>query len=77
MSFPSLLDAIEQLPAFARVVNTLPAPAAALTVGGLAGSSDAVVVAALARRLTSRFFVVVSDAVPEAERWLADLGSLV
>lgn len=77
MSFPSLLDAIEQLPAFARVVNTLPAPAAALTVGGLAGSSDAVVVAALARRLTSRFFVVVSDAVPEAERWLADLTSLV
>jgi transcription-repair coupling factor (superfamily II helicase) len=77
VAFVSLLDALEQLPAFTRVANTLPVPAATLTIGGLAGSSDAVLVSALARRLTSRFFVVVTDAVPEAERWLADLTSLV
>jgi transcription-repair coupling factor (superfamily II helicase) len=36
-----------------------------------------VLVAALARRLPGRFVAVVCDGVPEAERWLADLESLV
>ncbi|HKG91186.1 MAG TPA: CarD family transcriptional regulator, partial [Gemmatimonadaceae bacterium] len=77
MALPPLLDAVERLGAFARLLNTLPRPGERRTVGGLAGSSDAALVAALARRLPGRFFAVVTDALPEAERWLADLESLI
>ena len=77
MALPTILDAVERLPTFARLLNTLPAPHESRTLGGLAGSSDAVLLAALARRLPQRFLVVATDGVPEAERWLADLGILV
>ena len=77
MALDALLDAIERLPAFTRVLNTLPAPGRQIVAGGLPGSADAAVVAALARRLTTRFFVVAADGVAEAERWLADLETLV
>ena len=77
MSLPSLLDAIERLPAFTRLVNTLPAPRRTLLAAGLPGSADAVIVAALARRLPTRFLVVVADGVPQAERLLADLHTLI
>jgi transcription-repair coupling factor (superfamily II helicase) len=76
VALPLLLDAVERLPAFTRLLNTLPAPGERRTVAGLPGSSAAVVVAALARRLPGRFFAVVSQGLPEAERWLADLQSL-
>ncbi|MBX6331720.1 MAG: hypothetical protein IRY91_07725, partial [Gemmatimonadaceae bacterium] len=77
MPLPQLLDALEALPAFARLVNTLPAPGERRTIGGLAGSSDATLCAALVRRLApARFFVVIAETVPDAERWLADLGAL-
>jgi transcription-repair coupling factor (superfamily II helicase) len=77
MAFDALLDAIERLPAFQRTLNTLPAPASRLTVGGLPGSADAALVAALVRRLPTRFFLVAADGLPEAERWLADLETLL
>ena len=77
MSLPSLLDAIERLPAFARTLNTLPAPRGELCAAGLPGSADATLVAALARRLPTRFLVVVADGVPLAERLLADLHTLM
>jgi transcription-repair coupling factor (superfamily II helicase) len=77
MALAPLLDAIERLPAFTRLLNTLPAPLERRTVGGLPGSADASVVAALTRRLANRFFVVATESVTEAERWLADLGTLV
>ena len=77
MSLPSLLDALERLPAFTRVFNTLPAPSRQLTVAGLPGSADAALVAGLARRLPTRFLVVVADGVPQAERLLADLHTLL
>ena len=77
MPLPALLDAVERLPAFHELLATLPAPGAHRRLAGLHGSSDAVLVAALVRRLPGRFFVIVTDAVPEAERWLADLDSLV
>ncbi|MEO7964991.1 MAG: hypothetical protein ABIT38_13895, partial [Gemmatimonadaceae bacterium] len=73
MALPTILDALERLGAFVRVANALPTAGTRVAVAGLAGSSDAVLVAALARRFTNRFFVVVTDAVPDAERWLADL----
>ncbi len=78
MALDSLLDAIEQLPAFARVLNSLPQPGDELTVGGLPGSSDAALCAGLARRLGARRFVtVITETLPDAERWLADLDALV
>ena len=77
MGLPRLLDAIEALPAFARVHQAIPGPGRSLRVGGLAGSADAVFVAALARALPQRLVVVITDQVGDAERWLADLQSLV
>ncbi|MEP6494857.1 MAG: transcription-repair coupling factor [bacterium] len=77
MALDALLDAVERLPAFNRILNTLPPPGRRLIAGGLPGSADAVVVAALARRLPTRFLVVAADGVAEAERWLADLETLV
>jgi transcription-repair coupling factor (superfamily II helicase) len=77
VSLPNILDAIERLPAFTRLVNTLPAPRAELLAAGLPGSADATLIAALARRLPTRFLVVVADGVPLAERLLADLHTLI
>ena len=77
MPLPLLLDSIEQLPAFARLLSGLPGPRARLRVAGLAGSSDAGAVAALARRAPERFIAVVTDTLPDAERWLADLRALL
>ncbi|HEX7019228.1 MAG TPA: transcription-repair coupling factor [Gemmatimonadaceae bacterium] len=77
MALTSLLDGLERLPVFTRVANTIPAPGGRLSIGGLPGSADATLVAALARRFPNRFFVVAADGVGEAERWLADLQTLV
>ena len=77
MALPTLIDAVVALPAFARTVNTLPDPGRRLTLGGLPGSSDAVVLAGLVRRLPTRFFVVVAEGVPQAERWMADLQAIL
>jgi transcription-repair coupling factor (superfamily II helicase) len=76
VSLPLLLDGIESLPAFARLLNLLPSSGGSVAVSGLSGSADAAVVAALSRRLTQRFVVVLTDTVPDAERWLADLNAL-
>src|SRR5581483_10985810 len=48
-----------------------------LVAGGLPGSADAVLLAALTRRLPTRFFVVAAEGVADAERWLADLETLL
>ncbi|HXC25380.1 MAG TPA: transcription-repair coupling factor [Gemmatimonadaceae bacterium] len=77
MALPTLLDEVELLPAFTRLANTVPAPRERRMVAGLHGSSDAAVIAALARRLERRFFVIVTEQVPDAERWLADLEMLL
>jgi len=77
VALPTLVEAISSLSAFARVLNTIPAPGRRLTIGGLAGSSDAVALAALVQRLQTRFFVVIAEGVPQAERWLADLQAIL
>src|SRR5689334_11551450 len=77
MALSPLLDAVERLPSFVRLLNTMPAPTERRTISGLPGSADASILAALARRLPTRFFVVATESVTEAERWLADLGTLV
>jgi len=77
MPLPQLLSIVESLGEFRQLLAEVPAPASRLGVGGLHGSSDAVVVATLAQDLPHRFFVVVNDDVASAERWLADLSTLV
>ncbi len=76
MSLPTLLEAIDGLPAFTRLVQTLPGPRARVTIGGLHGSSDAVLLSALVRRFPQRLFVLLAPTVPDAERWLADLDAI-
>jgi transcription-repair coupling factor (superfamily II helicase) len=76
MALPTIIDAVEALPAFTRLSNTIPGAGKRVTVGGLHGSSAAATVAALARRMERRFFVIVAENVGDAERWLADLESL-
>ncbi len=77
MALPRLLDVVSGLPAYHEVREQLPLAGGSLRIGGLAGSSDAVFVAALARELSHRAFVVVTDQLSDAERWLADLQTLV
>ena len=76
MSLPTLLDAFIALPAFTRLSTGLPGGGAQVGVSALPGSADAALVAALARRHSTRFFVVAAGAVTDAERWMADLESL-
>src|SRR5438309_3470631 len=77
MPLPQLLSIAESLREFTELRDQLPRPGARCGVGGLHGSSDAVVIAALSGSMPSRFFTVVSDDVAGAERWLADLTTLV
>ncbi|HET8769893.1 MAG TPA: transcription-repair coupling factor [Gemmatimonadaceae bacterium] len=77
MTLPILVERLSALPAFTRLVSTLPRDRGRQAVSGLAGSADAVLVAALAEREPNRLFVVVADQLPEAERWLADLQSVL
>jgi transcription-repair coupling factor (superfamily II helicase) len=76
MSLDFLLDRFDDLPATRALAERLPASGARLTLGGLPGSSPAVLVAALARRLAQRVFVVIAPTPADAERWLADLRTL-
>ena len=77
MALPRLLDVMAGLPGYHDTRDALPRGAGTLRLGGLAGSSDAVLVATLARDLPQRLFVVVADQLADAERWLADLQTLV
>jgi transcription-repair coupling factor (superfamily II helicase) len=77
MALGSVLDAFEVLPAFARVAGAMPTRGQRVGVAGLAGSSDAVFVGALSRRMPHRLIAVVTDSVADAERWLADLQALL
>ena len=77
MPLPQLLSILESLGEFQELLSDLPGPAARRALGGLHGSSDAVVLASLSKNLTHRLFVVLNDDVAGAERWLADLMTLV
>ncbi len=76
MSLPALLEAIQAVPEFGQLASALPPLNSRLHASGLPGSSDAVVVAALAHASQGRFFLVIAESVSGAERWLADLESL-
>ncbi|MDH5233625.1 MAG: transcription-repair coupling factor [Gemmatimonadota bacterium] len=77
MALPILVERIGALAAFTKLLGALPRERGHLSVAGLAGSSDAVLLAALVAADPNRLFVVVADQLPEAERWLADLQSVL
>ena len=77
MPLPQLLSLTELLPEFRELQENVPGRSERCVVGGLQGSSDAVVVAGLTGALPQRFFVVVSDDIADSERWLADLTTLL
>src|SRR2546426_46255 len=77
MSLDFLIDRLDELPATRALAVQLPAPGARLGVAGLPGSSAVVLLAALARRLPQRVFLVVTPTPTDAERWLADGQTLV
>jgi transcription-repair coupling factor (superfamily II helicase) len=76
MPLDFLLDRFDEIPALRALGAALPVPGSRLGVAGLFGSSPAVLVAALARRLPQRVFAVVAPTPADAERWLADLVTL-
>jgi transcription-repair coupling factor (superfamily II helicase) len=77
MPLPQLLSIVESLGEFRELLAEMPSPSTRKELAGLHGSSDAVVIAALSEYVPQRFFVVVNDDVAGAERWLADLTTLV
>jgi transcription-repair coupling factor (superfamily II helicase) len=72
-----LTDALGSLPVYRGLRADLPTRGRAVRVGGLHGSSAAVLAAALARDHPQRVLLVVAPAPTSAEAWLADLGALL
>src|SRR5467141_195100 len=77
MPLDFLLERFRDLPATRLLIGRLPPPGKRVGVGGLPGSSPAVLVATLARALPQRVFSVVAPTPADGERWLADLQTLL
>jgi len=76
MKLRPVLEAFGRSPAAVDLANRLPARAEALRLGGLHGSSGAVLAAWLASRFPQRLLAIVAPTPGEAERWLTDLAHL-
>ena len=71
-----LVDHFRALPAFRALSAQLPARTMRAGVGGLHGSSGALLVAALAHDHPQRVIAVVASSPSDAEAWLSDLVAL-
>ena len=76
MSLPLLLDAFDRSAPGRDLVTRLPGRGASLDIGGLPGSSGAVLAAALVRSSPQRLMAIVAPTPADAERWLTDLQFL-
>ncbi len=74
---PRLVEAFSGLAPWRALRDVLPGRGERIAVGGLPGSSSAVLVAALARDFPQRVVLIVTSAPPAAERWLSDLDVLL
>jgi hypothetical protein len=77
MALDFLLEKFQELPATRSLIERLPAPGKRIGLGGLPGSSGAVLVATLARLLPQRVFTIVAPTPADGERWPADLQALL
>jgi transcription-repair coupling factor (superfamily II helicase) len=77
MKLKPILDAFERAPAAAELAGRLPARGSTLRLGGLPGSSGAVLAAWLARQFPQRLLTMVAPTPGDAERWLNDLAYLM
>ncbi len=77
MPLDFLLEKFHDLPATRSLIERLPSPGKRVGVGGLPGSSAAVLLATLARALPQRVFTIIAPTPADAERWLADLQTLL
>jgi transcription-repair coupling factor (superfamily II helicase) len=76
MTLRTVLDAFARTPGVRDLAERLPARGDALRLGGLAGSSGAVLAAWLAEQFPQRLLAVIAPTPGDAERWLSDLGHL-
>ena len=77
MKLKPILDAFERAPAAAELASRLPLRGSTLRLGGLPGSSGAVLAAWLARQFPQRLLAIVAPTPGDAERWLNDLAYLM
>jgi transcription-repair coupling factor (superfamily II helicase) len=71
-----VLDAFVRAPAVRDLAERLPARNHTLSLGGLPGSSGAVLAAWLAQTYPQRLLTIVAPTAADAERWLSDLAHL-
>ena len=76
MRLKPVLDAFARTPAALDLAERLPARGETLRLGGLPGSSGAVLAAWLAARFPQRLLTIVAPTPGDAERWLTDLAHL-
>ncbi|HET8650470.1 MAG TPA: hypothetical protein VFL95_10535, partial [Gemmatimonadales bacterium] len=76
MSLEMVLDSFARTPGAVALQEQLPARGGTVRVGGVAGSSGAVLASWLVRSQPQRIVVVITPTPAEAERWLSDLGNL-
>ena len=76
MKLRPVLEAFGRSPAAFDLAERLPARGEVLRLGGLHGSSGAVLAAWLAGRFPQRLLTIVAPTPGEAERWLTDLAHL-
>ncbi|HEX3273257.1 MAG TPA: transcription-repair coupling factor [Gemmatimonadales bacterium] len=76
MRLRPVLDAFARAPASVELADKLPERGATLRLGGLPGSSGAVLAAWLTARFPQRLLAIVAPTPGDAERWLTDLNHL-
>ncbi len=76
MTLRLITDAFERAATTNDLLGRLPGRGAVLRMGGLPGSSGAVLAAFVAQAERQRLLVVVAPTPGDAERWLTDLGHL-
>jgi len=76
VSLPLLLDAFGRTAIAFDLQSRLPGQGGQLRLGGLPGSSPALLVAWLARTFPERLFTIIVTTPADAERWLTDLQNL-